>query len=728
MASGYGLNKHEINAICTPMKEELHYTDIAVAERSASLFETLDTDHNGIVDALELFCVLAMVSAMTQLDIIHFLLSMYDFDNLGTLSMHEVTMAARVASMGLCKVEKQEGLAVDSRQCPRFPNDEEIVQLIEIIFLENSPADADDFFRFSIDDFAGLLLKHPLVAFWLNFYSFPDQTGFSVYQITSQDRDYATDHPIIERSGSNAMAIEWDVRCERPPFIPDPLADTAEDPWLKAVQMLTPLDYADGEGVTSKAPDTALVPEWVYGYHSERCRNNLHYNVNGHVVYHISKYAIVYDIENNYQNIFDAHTDEIMCLKLHPDRTIVASGDLAPRPKLIVWNSITKEVLYSTRGVHANSVNQISFSPDGQILASISSDIQHSFLLVVQWETDTIILSDTVATFPHRALACAVLADNTVVVGGEAFVNFWNYFPVTGLLKRAGKLLRPSMVEPITNVQAVLFGTVSTNKMVASSSAGNLSLWEDVSCVQHIKGHNGTINCLLATRHFIISAGVDLKIRLWQMDETRIHPASIYDVAQFGVNPIIRSLCLSHDGNKIIFGTRGCNVYEIDAASGAPLRPKALLCGHRSGKVTSVAVHPTTTEFVTVGTDATLRRMDRESKRELQMSSFEGDISVVTYNLTGELLIIAFGGSPKTVKCGSFVILNNSDFSIVHECKDSRVGITVVRYSPDGKTLAVGAEDGAIFLYAIEDGYDLIGRCIRHQSKIMAIDFSTDGY
>ena len=46
------------------------------------------------------------------------------------------------------------------------------------------------------------------------------------------------------------------------------------------------------------------------------------------------------------------------------------------------------------------------------------------------------------------------------------------------------------------------------------------------------------------------------------------------------------------------------------------------------------------------------------------------------------------------------------------------------RYSPEGETLAVGAADGAIFLYAVLDEFELIGRCVRHTMAITNLDFS----
>lgn len=61
------------------------------------------------------------------------------------------------------------------------------------------------------------------------------------------------------------------------------------------------------------------------------------------------------------------------------------------------------------------------------------------------------------------------------------------------------------------------------------------------------------------------------------------------------------------------------------------------------------------------------------------------------------------------------------------EGKDSKSPVTVIAYSPAGDSLAVGVEDGSIFLYAVPDEYELIGKCVRHTHPITSLDFSLDG-
>ena len=89
--------------------------------------------------------------------------------------------------------------------------------------------------------------------------------------------------------------------------------------------------------------------------------------------------------------------------------------------------------------------------------------------------------------------------------------------------------------------------------------------------------------------------------------------------------------------------------------------------------------------------------------------------------------MVGLGGEANYSKSGAYVVVNEEDLSVVHEARDSASPISLTTFSPDGETLAVAAEDGSIYLYAVQDEYELIGRCIRHTKPVTHIDFSADG-
>lgn len=63
-------------------------------------------------------------------------------------------------------------------------------------------------------------------------------------------------------------------------------------------------------------------------YRGYDCRNNLFYTQSGEVVYHVAALGIVYDREHHKQRFYTAHTDDILCLCIHPVRDVVATGQV----------------------------------------------------------------------------------------------------------------------------------------------------------------------------------------------------------------------------------------------------------------------------------------------------------------------------------------------------------------------------------------------------------------
>lgn len=91
-------------------------------------------------------------------------------------------------------------------------------------------------------------------------------------------------------------------------------------------------------------------------------------------------------------------------------------------------------------------------------------------------------------------------------------------------------------------------------------------------------------------------------------------------------------------------------------------------------------------------------------------------------------------------KNGHVAIATNEGEVSVREGKDSldaeikrpdlgrgrNAWIEAMSYSPDGKYLAVGTHDRVIYILDVENGYSVHGRCTKHNSAILNIDWATD--
>ena len=57
---------------------------------------------------------------------------------------------------------------------------------------------------------------------------------------------------------------------------------------------------------------------------------------------------------------------------------------------------------------------------------------------------------------------------------------------------------------------------------------------------------------------------------------------------------------------------------------------------------------------------------------------------------------------------------------------ESKEWIECMKYSPDGSKLAVGSHDNNIYVYD-SSSYSLLGKCTKHNSFIVSVDWSLDG-
>lgn len=122
IADGFGITADEMQEIFTDIAIELNISQNAVREKANALFLLLDTDHNGLVDALEVFSAISGVSGMRLREVLEFVLNCYDFDGGQQLTIDEVTLALKSMSIGLCKLCEL-----------KPPSDESIEQLVSTV-------------------------------------------------------------------------------------------------------------------------------------------------------------------------------------------------------------------------------------------------------------------------------------------------------------------------------------------------------------------------------------------------------------------------------------------------------------------------------------------------------------------------------------------------------------------------------------------------------------------
>jgi microtubule-associated protein-like 6 len=203
--------------------------------------------------------------------------------------------------------------------------------------------------------------------------------------------------------------------------------------------VLAPSDWNPASAHHSASlPESRLELEHVFGYDGRAATApNIAYNSAGELVYYAAAVGIVYSHSSHKQRFFLGHDNDIRSLAMHPERALVATGQLAAAesvggrradPYVAVWNSETcEEVQRLWHGRGMRGVQCVAFSPSGGSLTSVCTDDAHS-LFVWSWRTAQCLLccKSKVGTPPAvYGIAWSRFERDRLATFGQNHVTFW---------------------------------------------------------------------------------------------------------------------------------------------------------------------------------------------------------------------------------------------------------------------------------------------------------------
>ena len=129
-------------------------------------------------------------------------------------------------------------------------------------------------------------------------------------------------------------------------------------------------------------------------------------------------------------------------------------------------------------------------------------------------------------------------------------------------------------------------------------------VFEGRRLIQAVPAHSGSVNSLNSSSEGLVSGGKDGFIKLWT---TSLELKLEVKVSTLGsLCPSVRSVYWDSADNKILLGTRGAEIYEVNASNGNDLNNGPILQSHYADELWGLAMHPQRKEFATVGDDQTL--------------------------------------------------------------------------------------------------------------------------
>ncbi len=351
-------------------------------------------------------------------------------------------------------------------------------------------------------------------------------------------------------------------------------------------------------------------------------------------------------------------------ISFSPDgQTLASSGH---DDNLILLWDITKEQESAALSGHSETVHSVSFSPDGTILASGGNDAK-----VKLWDFARGKELGTLDSNIREIESVAFSPDGKILAsGGDKKVELWDV-----LTRQKIKTL----VAQEEWVRTVAFSP-DGKELAVGSSDGTITLWGAATGDKHrtFTGHLSAVLSVVFSPDgkMLASGGRDDTVRLWDVAGGHELTALTdhYDA--------IHSVAFSPDGKMLASGSYDMRVklWEIPAG-------KVLNTLRGKGNISSVAFSPTGKLLASGSWDSTITLWDvarGEEKGSLVGSS--GGVTSIAFSPDGSAL--ASGDMDDTVR-----VWNLKSKSTFKKLEERSATITSIALSPDGKLLAVGIED-----------------------------------
>ena len=400
--------------------------------------------------------------------------------------------------------------------------------------------------------------------------------------------------------------------------------------------------------------------------------------------------------------------DSLMSFQLSPDGQAFASvhgGDVVGIPgEIKLWNQ--DGTLLTTIKGHNDLVLGISFSPDGNTIASASADGT-----IKLWNLDGIKL-ETFEGHNDWVRSVNFSRDGKTIISAseDSTVRFWN---------------RQSMYPKILKGAGWEKANFSPDGKTIASSSG--CLWsQDGTLLQKFRGIGGNIafspdNQLLAVGNVSFSADGQT-IAIYGSFEILRVDREVLEISQEFKNKSLEEnsiKLLNRDGNLIktwkisdeyVYDVRFSPNNQILASTGSEGTIKLWdLDGEklkvweiRGGRSESLSFSPDGQMMASANSNGTVKLWSLEGKQLKLLKGHFGFVNSVSFSPDGNFLV---SGGDTTVRVWSV------NGALLHSFEHNNANVFSVDFSPDGKTIASGSRSATVILWNLDLDNLLVRGC-----------------
>ncbi len=341
---------------------------------------------------------------------------------------------------------------------------------------------------------------------------------------------------------------------------------------------------------------------------------------------------------------------------------------------------------------HQKGITSINFSPNGQYLASGSSD-----QMVKIWDLQN---SQYINLSDHQDQVTAVefSPDGQYLASAslDKTVKIWNL---------QGNLLK-NITQYEAGVNALSFSP--DGQYLATASLDNrINIWDlQGNLYQSFNAHEGRINALTFSpdSQYLATASSDTNAMIWDL-QGKLKQTLKQDQA-------ILALKFSPDGTKIVTVSTDNYIYIWDKKGKILNKIK----GHKD-LIRAISFHPDGTKFATVSDDLTTKIWDMKGNLLTNLKGHQQSVLTVAFSPDGETL--ATGSKDRSIRLWT---LKQPESSLVFKGHEN--SLISGAFSPDGQTIATTSSDQTLRLWDLE-GHQTLK--MSHPQSVTSIAFTPDG-
>ncbi|MEG4391240.1 WD40 domain-containing protein [Microcoleus sp. BROC3] len=441
------------------------------------------------------------------------------------------------------------------------------------------------------------------------------------------------------------------------------------------------------------------------------------------------------------RNRLEGHGDVVWGLSFSPDGQTIASSSVDKTVKL--WRRDGS--LLATFQGHTNSVACVAFSPDNKTIASASLDKTINI-----WQTDGTLLA-TLKGHTNSVTSVAFSPDGQTIASAsrDKTIKLW---------KTDGTLLQT--IEQLAPVNWLSFSR--DGKIVAvASDDGTVKLWSsDGRLIANFWHSQNRKPSKVYTVSFspdgekIASAGEDTTVKIWSIaalkypareNSTPAHKGELLATLR-GHSKWVFGVSFSPDGQTLASGGADgtvklwslAGVGDKRPTDASNIKPESRLLrtfeGH-ADRVTQVSFSPDGKTLASASFDKTLRLWRLDDVPLKTLDGHQNRVQSVTFSPDGQKL--ASASTDKTIKLWSRTGV------LLETLEGHTQRVASVSFSPDGQLLASGSYDKTVKVWSLkEEGMSNILPCPSaplfpcspsvqftldgHADSVMSVSFSPD--